>query len=298
MNAGDNSLNAQFDFMESLGETKEIQQLSQGVYYLSLQQSGNLFCSEYYAVLADSPVISPEAKAYGESFTGHPELLMYLLEAPHTEYMIVRYELYRHYVRNHIPLPDGETLRSVALTGMECHPEYFGAYPVPSITPHGLTVRHRAMTNGVYWLETDQAIQMLAVTYPLWDGLSDMARRLSNILPHDLDYGIENTLGYMFFEERESSIPIFELLGSYPIWTKSGLIDKPALMNAIWQDFPEYSVITNSLEQSGANDIVGAVLNEIGADTNRNVSPAHLISISPDTGTSFLRFPTDVRHHQ
>ena len=283
---------------KELGKIQKIQQLSEGVYYISLQQPAKPICSEYYVVLADSPVISLEAKAYGESLPGHPGLLMYLLEDPHTEYMIVRYELYRHYVRNRIPLPDGETLRSAALTGMECHPQYFGSHPVPSITPHGLTVRHRSMANGVYWLETDQAVQMLAVTYPLWDGLSDMAQRLANLLPHDLDCGIENTLGYMFFEERASSIPIFELLGSYPIWTKSGLIDKPALMNAIWQDFPEYAVIANGLEQSGANDIVGTLLNEMGADAERNVSPEHLISISPDVGTSFLRFPADVQHHQ
>ena len=93
-------------------------------------------------------------------------------------------------------------------------------------------------------------------------------------------------------------LPIFELLASYPIWTKSGLIDKPALMNAIWQDFPEYAVIANGLEQSGANDIVGGLLNEMGADAERNVLPEHLISISPDVGTSFLRFPADVQHHQ
>lgn len=298
MDTRDNSLDSLFDFTEDIGETKDLQQLGEGVYCISLQQPAKPICSEYYVVLADSPVISPEAKAYGESLPGHPGLLMYLLEDPHTEYMIVRYELYRHYVRNHIPLPDGETLRSAALTGMECHPEYFGSYPVPSITPHGLTVRHRSLANGVYWIETDQAVQMLAVTYPLWDGLSDMAQRLANLLPHDLDCGIENTLGYMFFEERASSVPIFELLGSYPVWTKSGLVDKPALMNAIWQDFPEYTVIANGLEQSGVNDIVGSLLNEMGANTERNVSPEHLISISPDVGTSFLRFPADVQRHQ
>ncbi len=150
---------------KELGKIQELQQLSEGVYYISLQQSAKPICSEYYAVLADSPVISPEAKAYGESLPDHPGLLMYLLEVPHTEYMIVRYEFYRHYVHNHIPLPDGETLRSAALAGMECHSEYFGSYPVPPITPYGLTVRHRSMANGIYWLETDQAVQMLAVTY-------------------------------------------------------------------------------------------------------------------------------------
>ena len=298
MDARDNSLNAQFDFTNDLGETKETQQLGEGVYYWSVQHPAQPFCSEYYIVLATSPIISPEAKAYGESLPDHPELLLYPMEDPHTEHMVVRYELYRHYVRRHILLPDGETLLSAALAGMEHHPEYFGNYPVPIITPHGSVVRHRSLTNGVYWLETDQAVQMLAVTYPLWDGLSDLAQRVAELLPHDLDAGIENTLGYMFFSERASSIPIFELLGSYPAWTESGLIDKPALMNAIWQDFPEYTVIANSLEQSGANDIVGTLLNEMGADTERNVSPEHLISISPEAGTSFLRFSADARRHQ
>ena len=278
-----------------LGKIREIQQLSSGVYYLSIQPPTKLICSEYYIVLANSPVISPEAKAYGESLPDHPELLMYPLEDPHTEHMVVRYELYRHYVRSHIPLPDGETLHSAALTGMEYHPEYFGAYPVPFVTPHGSVVRHRALTNGVYWLETDQAVQMLAITYPLWDGLSDLAQRLAELLPQDLDTGIENTLGYMFFSERASSIPIFELLNSYPSWTETSLIDRPALMNAIWHDFPEYAAAANIQEQSGANDMVGMLLREFGEDAEPHVSPDRLIHLSPDAGTSFLRFQAD-RH--
>ena len=134
---------------------------------------------------------------------------------------------------------------------------------------------------------------MLAVTYPLWDGLSDLAQRLAELLPHDLDAGIENTLGYMFFSERASSIPIFELLSSYPSWTETSLIDRPALMNAIWHDFPEYAAAANIQEQSGANDMVGMLLREFGEDAEPHVSPDRLIHLSPDAGTSFLRFQAD-----
>ena len=293
MDARDNPLNAQFDFTNDLGETKETQQLGEGVYSWSVQHPTQPFCSEYYIVLATSPIISPEAKAYGESLPDHPKLLLYPMEDPHTEHMVVRYELYRHYVRRHIPLPDGETLLSAALAGMEHHPEYFGNYPVPIITPHGSVVRHRTLTNGVYWLETDQAVQMLAVTYPLWDSLSDLAQRLAELLPYDLDAGIENTLGYMFFSERASSIPIFELLGSYPSWTETGLVDKAALMNAVWHDFPEYAAAVNIQEQSGANDMVGMLLREFGEDAELHVSPDRLIRLYPDAGTGFLRFQSN-----
>lgn len=48
MDTRDNSLNSQFDFTEDISETKEIQQLSESVYYLSLQQPAKLVCSEYY----------------------------------------------------------------------------------------------------------------------------------------------------------------------------------------------------------------------------------------------------------
>jgi len=278
---------------DKYGKIHEMQQLSQGAYYISLQSPARPFCSEYYAIFADSPVISPEAKAYGKPAPNHPELLMYPLDDPYAGYMVVRYEIYRYYACSHIPLPDVETLHSIALTGMEYHPEYFGNFPIPSSTPHGLTVRHRALANGVYWIETDQAVQMLAVTYPLWDGLSDMAQKVAEQLPHDLECGIENTLGYMFFEERTSCIPIFELLNSYPTWTETGLIDKLALMNAIWQDFPEYAIIANGWEQSGTNDMVGTLLIELGEDVERNVSSEQLIRISPEAGTNFLRFPAN-----
>lgn len=297
MDIQDSPINALFALTENIGEAKAIQQLSQGVYYLSVQHSAGQSCSEYYAVLVDSPIISPEAKAYGQPAPDHPELLLYSLDAPGAGHMIVRYELYRYYVHSHIPLPDGETLRSVALVGMENHPEYFGNYPVPSATPRGYTVRHQALANGIYWLETDQAARMLAVTYPLWDGLSDLAQKLAELLPQDLKSGIENTLGYVFFNEQASSIPLFELLGSYPAWIKSGLVDKPALMNALWQDFPEYAAIANSREQSGANDMVGTLLNEIGENAERNVSPENLIHISPGVGTDFLKFPVKT-HYQ
>ena len=41
---------------KELGKIQKIQQLSEGVYYISLQQPAKPICSEYYVVLADSPV--------------------------------------------------------------------------------------------------------------------------------------------------------------------------------------------------------------------------------------------------
>lgn len=86
-----------------------------------------------------------------------------------------------------------------ALYGMEKHPEYFGEYPVPGITPRGYTVRHKKIINGVYWLETDHCEEMLAVCYPIWQAdITVPEQNLGEQLEHDRMQGIENTFGYLF----------------------------------------------------------------------------------------------------
>lgn len=79
---------------------------------------------------------------------------------------IVRYELYKYRLQHGLPLPEQSALRDTAVYGMELHPEYFGPYPVPLHTPRGNTVRHKRLLNGVYWIETDQCRELLAVCYP------------------------------------------------------------------------------------------------------------------------------------
>lgn len=86
----------------------------------------------------------------------------------------------------------------------------------------------------------------------------------AELLPYDREHGIKNTLGYLFFSERASSISLFELCEVHEEWRIVGLIDYAALMNAVWQDHPDYAAIVNSREQAGANDIVGKLLRDRG----------------------------------
>ena len=41
---------------------------------------------------------------------------------------------------------------------------------MPLHTPRGNTVRHKRLLNGVYWIETDQCRELLAVCYPIGQG--------------------------------------------------------------------------------------------------------------------------------
>lgn len=279
-----------FNQMRIPGEVQEVELLCPGVYYFAVKQPDDLYSTEYYAAMRDTPVLSAEAKAYGKALPGCPEMLLYSLHQPDSGQDVVRYELFRYYVQNNIPLPDGYSLHSAALSGMEHHPEYFGTYPVPPLTPFGRTVRHRSLTNGICWLETDRALQALSVAYPLWEDLSDTAQGLAELLPDDREQGIENTLGYLFFSERTSCVPLFELCESHKEWITDGLIDYAALMNAVWQSFPDYAAIVNSREQAGVNDISAMLLRDLGVDSEPNVCPDRLLSISPGAGTRFQAF--------
>lgn len=160
----------------------------------------------------------------------------------------------------------------------------FNACIVPS------TIRHRRLSNGVCWLETDSVVQALSVVYPLWEDLSETARGLAELLPRDRDLGIDNTLGYLFFSERASCIPLFELYKLHEEWNTDGLIDYPALMNAVWQSFPDYAAVTNSREQAGANDVAGMLLRDLGMEAEPRICSERLISITPGIGTHFLTF--------
>ena len=161
-------------------EVSDLTSLCPGLYYLSAKQPDDSFSSEYYVAARDTPILSAKAKAYGKPLSGCLELLLYSLHHPESGQTVVRYELLRYYVQNGLPLPEGYTLHSVALHGMEHHPEYFGTYPVPPLTPFGRTLRHRSLSNGICWLETDRAMQALSVAHPLWEDLSDTAQGRRN----------------------------------------------------------------------------------------------------------------------
>ena len=148
-----------------LGEIYLCEEQCPGVYYLSILPTMGKG-GEYYAVLKDAP-ISQEARAMGRQLEGGP-VLVYPLEGEDGAWAAVDYEVLRYRTQHSLPLPEGKSLRAAALYGMEQCPDYFGTYPIPPMTPWGYTLRHRPLDNRIYWMETDQCVEVLAVCHPVW----------------------------------------------------------------------------------------------------------------------------------
>lgn len=266
-----------------LGEIASWEKECPGVYYLSVLptiEAGG----EYYAVLEDAP-ISQEARTIGCKLENVP-ILLYRLEAEDGAWAAVEYEILRYKIMHGLPLPEGKSLRASALYGAELRPDYFGAYPVPSLTPWGHTLRHRLLDNGVCWIETNQCVEVLAVCYPIWDGeLSEGLQKIGQRL------GMEEELGYIYFLRDAACVAIWELLWTRPALVSTGLIRKPELMNAIWEYQPGYAMGYNAQEQAGLHDVLGLLLYALGVeDRELEGSPKDMITITPDAGTNFIGF--------
>ena len=265
-----------------LGEAHYWEQECPGVYYLSIRptiRNGG----EFYVVLENAP-ISQEARAMGRQLAGGP-VLVYLLEGEDGAWAAVEYEVLRYRTQHGIPLPEGKSLRAAALYGMEQCPDYFGTYPVPPMTPWGYTLRHRPLDNGIYWMETDQCVEVLAVCHPVWaselpEGLLAIAQGLD----------AEDEMGYLFFAE-DACVVIWEFLRTRSALVSTGLIRKAALMNAIWESHPEYAMGYNTQEQAGLNDALGLLLYAMGVEDRELAgSSEHMISITPGAGTDYTGF--------
>ena len=279
-----------FQLEDELGEIVLASQPYPDVYYIAAKKDEvDLFADEYYVVLAGTKTISQTVKKYGQAIPGYPELLVYPMADDKSGWRLVDYEGLRYLTQNHIPLPEQESLHETAVYSAEYHPEYFGPYPVPTDTPAGFTLRHRKLDNGIYWLETDRCEQMLTVCYPVWSNeLSDIAQSLGQQRKYDQVHGINNTLGYLFFSEQDSCVPLFELM-----WLREGqngldLINKAALMNTVWQNFPEYAIAHNLEEQFGTHDYFGRLMNALGMEMELDGSAEYVITMSPEAGTEFI----------
>lgn len=275
-----------FQLEDELGEIVLAEQPYPGVYYIAAQKNeAEIVASEYYVVMKDSPVISQTVKNYGQVVDGCSELLLYSMSEDKSGWRLVHYEGLKYLTQSHLPLPEQTSLHTTAVYNMEYHPEYFGLYPAPTITPAGYTLRYKQLDNGIYWLETDQCERMLSVCYPIWSSeLSGAAQSLGQQTEHDQAHGISNTLGCLFFSERDSCVPLFELL---QLRGCLETVDKAALMNAVWQTFPEYAAAYNLGEQSGAHDILGQLLNVLGEKVELSGSAENVITIHPEAGTDF-----------
>ena len=270
---------------EDLGEICLVNEKVSGIYYLTARQDGEPFAGEYYAV-TDTPIISRQVRAYGRRIS---DLWLFSMQDDASGWRIIDYELGKYRVKNH--LPQEQTLHDIALDAAEYHPEYFGAYPIPLHTPRGYTTRHWTLANGIYWLETDQCEEVLAVCYPLWTAeLSTLAERVGEMTEYDKAQGIHQNLGCIFFPAQFSCIPIYELMQTRMEAWSGTVIDKPALMNAIWRDAPEYAIMMNRQEQTGMNDLPTMLLGDFGIEAGPQILPDRMIAISADAGVDYLLF--------
>jgi len=196
---------------DDIGKIVKAEPECPGVWYAVIETDG-FPAAEYYIVARDADGVSDEAKAYGKPLPHHPKLLAYSLDDPRSGAGILRYEILRRRVQNRLPLPEGETLLSAAVFGMENYPDYFGSWPAPRMTPRGFTTRWRERRPGVFTIETDRGETLLAVCCPLWTScLPEPIRRLAEQTDFDRAHGIGSTLGYLFFPEAAAHLVLAAL---------------------------------------------------------------------------------------
>ena len=274
-----------------LGAVIQADLVMPGVYDTALEIPETGLVVEAYVVFKTAAEISETEKKYGKASPGYPELLLYMEdEAGRNSRYIIDYELIRFKILHQLPMPEHENIRSTASVGAEMYPEYFGHYPVPFLTPWGYTTRNKIIANGVYWVETERCQRGLAVADPKYDDLSDAASGLAE----EFNDGSADTngqmSGYLFFNEINSCVPLFELA----FWGHDEQpyhgINRAALMNAIYEFHPEYAAQHNVNEQAGKNDGMGLLLRLLGNDVELQSDPERLISLTVDAGTEFIIF--------
>lgn len=262
-----------------------------GVYYIVGQRLGEEIPAEYYIVHREQAPLSDAAKAYGEAANSDPNLLIYRMDDPASGRTVVTYEVQKYLAGQHLPLLESEDVLSTAIYGMEHHPEYFGDYPVPPMTPRGAVTRHKRLACGVFALETERFERMIAVCYPVWScDLSDYTVQQAEMLDSDLQQGIDTTHGYLFFPESAGCLALFELWRFYDEIMASGLIDRAAMMNAIYVHHPEHAVRHNKREQEGLNDVGAHFWRWLGFDVEPEGKEERLIVFHTEGGTDYLRF--------
>ena len=84
-------------------------------------------------------------------------------------------------------------------------------------------------------------------------------------------------------------LPLLELVRGNDQWDWS-LIDRQALMNAVWRSFPAYAAAYNMREQQGKNDCFGMLLLTFGIETELRSSLENMIVLTPGVGTQFFNF--------
>ncbi len=275
-----------------LGEIVLFRQKAPGVYEAATKyDAGQIgFANDYYIVELDSPVISDEAKQTGKALGKNTGIVFFDIDDTPGGKFIIEYELALYRKKAGLPPEDISPIHEIVTFGREYHPDYFGEYPVPAVTPWGYSTRYRKIENGIYWLDTDKGQSVLALSYPFWNcELSEAAKSYGRHTEDDLKKGVSSCMGYLFFLRDDACIPLFELLPLRSHWLNSGVIDRRALMNAIWTLHSEYALSFNATEQAGGHDVLGLLLNTLGADVPLKSSLKEMITITAGAGTDYLK---------
>lgn len=230
-------------FEKSCGKVRSAEEVCPGIYSIWTDPipPNRFLGSDLIVVMADSPAVSPAAKAYGTPLEAAPEVLVYCDEDYFDKARwVITYEIDKYRAEHNLPPLDDGSLVEDRARGMEVCPEYFGEFPVPTETPWGPPLRYDCLANGVFWLKTADAGWVLALAYPICDDLLTKTVKMATLNPYDLENGIDNTCGFRFFRYEQSCIPLFELLNcTRQPW--SGKINSAALKNAILASFPDYA---------------------------------------------------------
>lgn len=250
--------------LDGLGTVLSTELVIPGLYAASLKIPGRRAHTRAYLMYRDCPHLSDAAKRYGKSVPNHQGLLMFIDERTSIPSHVVDYEVLRYKLRKGIPLTDRDDPRTVAACGAELYPEYFGAYPAPYVTPWGYTTRHRAVVNGIFYLETDRCSRGLAVVYPLYRPLSDLAKALAARTEEDVP-------AYLFFRETDACVPLFELY-NYIANEMGRKLPAAAIKNSLCQNHPEYARQYNEALQA------------LGRPQEYYIAP------DPGAGTDFFEF--------
>jgi len=218
-----------------LGKIVKLDEVFPGVYSASLKIPGERPCRAAYFMYQDCPNIPDSAKRYGRLVPGYRGLLMFMDERTSVPSYVVDYEILRCKLLHGMPVSEGENLRTIANTGAELYPDYFGPLPPPYKTPWGYTTRCKALTTGVFYLETDQFWRGMAINYTVSKCLS--AGIIEKLAQRDEDGQGEPS--YLFVREKDACVVFFEMLGQ--IEEAGFYIPIAALKNAICESHPEYA---------------------------------------------------------
>ena len=269
---------------ESYGEVIDSEEQCPGVYYLACRDDEYTPPRELLVVERDCPHISEAVKAYGEDQGG--SLLVFNYNDLYSGKQLVLYEALRYRALHGLSPLDGETMRSVAACAADTYPDYFGTIPAPIQTPQGYMTRYMTLLDGIFAIETDAGVRLIAIAGIIWSvELQDTTIALGGKAGN-----LPEELAYLFFNEQNGCLALFELLHSYPKLRWCPKLDWRALMNAIWTYHPDYALAHNLREQQGLNDLLGLALNDAEIETELSGAAENMVVLSSDTEHHYLRW--------